>query len=167
MNPTHYNLPRAKLGILERKFHMMTIPILAKSSSLTNDSYKDLHYIIKTLKDEPDVEDITKLNFIQWDKEQIVPVLDGNGCAVTVSRVKVEKEKMVFNESKYKIGIRTWLNQNITKLYDDGKANTSYRENKIKTSVQMNYQPVKLQNWKEHPIWGGIVYNTNKWSTWH
>ena len=36
------------------------------------------------------------------------------------------------------------VNQYITKLDDDGKANTSYKENK-KTSVQTNYQPVKLQ----------------------
>ena len=62
MNPTHYNLPHAKLGILDKKSHTMTIPTLAKSSSLTNNRYKDLHYIIDTLKGEPDVEDITKPN---------------------------------------------------------------------------------------------------------
>ena len=62
----------------------------------------------------------------------MVPVLDWNGCAVTTSIVKVKKEKILFNKAKYNIGMETWLNQNITKLDDDGKANMSYRENKNK-----------------------------------
>ena len=119
---------------------MTILPTLAESSGLTNDIYKDLHYIIETLKDEPNVEGITKPNLTQWDEEPMVPVLDGNGYVVTTFKAKVEKEKTVFNKAKYKIGLGTWLKQNKTELDNDGKANTSYKENR-KTSVKTNCQP--------------------------
>ena len=100
MNPTNYYLPREGLGILVRKNpHDDNLPTLAESSSLTNNSY-DLCYIFETLKDEPNAVDITVPNLTQWDKEQIVPVHDGNGCLVTTFKAKVEKEKMVFNKTK-------------------------------------------------------------------
>ena len=67
MNPTEYYLPCEELGILWKKSHTITIPpTLAESGSLTNDkvndSNKDLSYIIETLRDEPNVVDITVPN---------------------------------------------------------------------------------------------------------
>ena len=45
----------------------------------------------------------------------MVPLLDGNGCGVTVSKI-VQKEKY---ESKHKIGMGRWLNKYDAKLEDD------------------------------------------------
>ena len=134
MNPTDYYLPHEELGILVRKIpHDDNSPNIAKSSGLTNnkanDSNKDLHHIIETLKDEPNVEDITEPNLTQCDKVQMVSVLDGNSCIVTTFKAKVRKEEMVFIEAKCKIGLGTWLHKNKIELDDDGKANTSYKGN--------------------------------------
>ena len=70
----------------------MTNPTRIQSNGGTNNKwYKDLPEIIKILKDELDDEDFTKPNLNQWDKEQMVSLFDGNGCAFIVSKV-VEKE---------------------------------------------------------------------------
>lgn len=73
----------------------------SQSSRRTNNKwYKDLPEIIETLKDETDDEDFTKPNLTQWDKDQIVHLLDTNGYSVIVSNI-VKKENMVLNEAKY------------------------------------------------------------------
>ena len=89
---------------------MMTSLARSQSGGRTNNKwYKDLPEMIETLKDEPNDEDFTEPNLSQWDKEQVVPLLDGNSCVVIVSKV-VGKEKIVLNKAKYNVRMGKWSN---------------------------------------------------------
>ena len=55
----------------------------------------------KTLKNEPD-DDFTKPNLTQWDKEQKIPLIDGNGCAVIMCKVIIKTE-MILIEAEYSV----------------------------------------------------------------
>ena len=91
MNPTNYELPHEDLGKQGQKFCMMTIPTLRQSRILTNNTNNN-KWNIKTLKNKP-AEDFTKPNITQLNKEKMVPLIDMNGCGVTVSKV-VHKKKV-------------------------------------------------------------------------
>ena len=63
---------------------MMKNPTISRYSIVTNND--NCH--IETLNNKTD-EDFTEPdhNIIQWDKEQMVPLLDGNGFAFIASKI--------------------------------------------------------------------------------
>ena len=74
-------------------------------------NYRYLPEIVVTLTDKPlDDEDFTEPDpdMTQWEEERIIPILDGNGCAIVVDKVVQQENKMVLNEAKSKFGIAKW-----------------------------------------------------------
>ena len=122
--------------------------------------YQDVHQVIKTLKDEPD-DDFTEPNLTQWDKEQKVPLIDGNGCTVIMCKVMVKTEEMILNKAEYSVREGKWLLKYNTsgKSGDDiwlfvewktrkkiprvGKANNSRYKETMKKNVQTNFKTNK------------------------
>ena len=130
----------------------MRNPTRSQSNGRTNIMYQDLPQVIKTLKNEPD-DDFTKPNLTQWDKEQKVPLIDGNGCAVIMCKVIVKTEEMILNKAEYSVREGKWLLKYNTngksgddiwpfiewktrkKIPCDGKANNSAYKETIKNNV--------------------------------
>ena len=130
----------------------MRNPLRSQSNGGTNILYQDLHQAIKTLKDEPD-DDFIKPNLTQWDKEQKVPLIDGNGCVVIMCKAIFETEEMILNKAKYSDREGKWLLKYKTnrksgddiwpfvewktrkKIPRDGKANNSTYKETIKNNV--------------------------------
>ena len=69
--------------------------------------YQEFPQVIKTLKDELG-DDFTKPSLTQWDEEQKLPLIDGNGSAVIMCKVIVKTEEMIFNKAKYSIRTGKW-----------------------------------------------------------
>ena len=48
----------------------------------------------------------------------MVPILDGNSCAIIVDKVVQMEKKMISNEAKEKVGMAKWLKKYDAKLED-------------------------------------------------
>ena len=138
----------------------MTNATKSQSNGGTNVVYQDLPQVIKTLKNEPD-DDFTKPNLTQWDKEQKVPLINGNVCAVIMCKVIVKTE-MILNKVKYSVRMGKCSTKHNTngksddnirpfvewktrkKIPHNGNANRACKEN-MNENIQTIFKTNKLQ----------------------